>query len=448
METAQELYCTYEKEYKKITRNWIIQLVIITVLIVAAFLNYILNYKFFMALIIGLYVYPAYKFIKRNRNLKYISNNQRLQKELVDNLEIKSTLQVHKKLLNNKKRRDYWTILTSYLSLLIIACDFDEFEKIYDSNRDVLKSSPLTLKLFKGVFVELIQDDRVRQDIIFQHRFSRYHHAQGPLARRGTLQRNEDISREISQLYENQEYQRVIDKIEQSDNDTSYQMFLWEMLKERATYHLMLDDYKMPEIKNPDLLCAKKLIHLVETKTEYYYENANEVYLKLERDFVEAKKHSIIKRIVRLCIVFSLFYLSYFAIDKFYDNNADIKFASYFDVKPNNVYLLCENEELAGAIICYQSSNSNNYSYYISGTSDLIRKSYFAGEQLDPKMAYTHTGKHFTYVALIVKEDTQIYYDNELQTTISEKIPGLLEDEIAKAFIIDGEFELSKLSYK
>lgn len=441
----QELYFTHEKEYKKITRKWIIMLVIISTLLVTTILYSIFHYKFYILPLMSFYIWPLHTFIKRWRNQKYMNNDLQFQKVLTDDFDFQSILEIRKRLLQNTKRLDYMISLISYLCLLFNTCNFNEFESVYDTNRNILKHAPSILKLLKKGFVELMQDKTIYRDKIFQHRFSRYHYAKGPLPQRGEMLRAYDIACEIRKLYENQKYQEVINRIEELD----YTNFSWKMLKERATYHLAPDDYHMPEIENPELLASRQLTYLVETKSEYYYENADEIYFKLEKDYVKAKKHLKIKKALYFSVALIIFFLSNAVVDKIYDNNANIKYASYFDVKPNNVYLFCENEEISGAIISCQSSDNNNYNYYIAGTiGRMIRHSYSTGKQLDKTVAYTHTGKHSTYVALIVNKDTQIYYDGELQATISEEIPGLLEDEIAKAFIIDGKFELSKLSYK
>lgn len=293
MDEIEKIFQANERQYKKITQKSILLYIVVLLLLILCFYDEILNNDFSSIVLFLLSMFFWYSAWKNIRSAKYAQNNILSLKKLSDDMDVKCPLKVFERLLENKKRKDYSLVLFNYLSLLVTVCKFDEFRNTYECNRTVIKKSPIMLEYFREIFAGLMKDDSVYNNIILEHEFSRYFHAQGELTPRGERQRSKDKQREISQLLIKKDYQTVIKRIDQIEKVSKFAEFSYSLLKEEALFWLAPNNYQLPEIEYPEFLCAQSLIHLVETGERYYYEYADEIYDMIDLDMKNAKRKLI-----------------------------------------------------------------------------------------------------------------------------------------------------------
>ena len=222
----------FEQMYKKINRIFYLSLIAVSILLL-----FVGRINILLTIFLGILLV----FISINvRNILYNKNTRKIGDKLHEDFEVDFSISVLELLLQNKKRNDYTYILFLYLYALTLGCQFEKFREVYLENRECIKKHVGgDLEFFLELFLSLQSDRSEYKRIIFQYTFSPYHNVDHELSGVKAHLRHRDRLREIAQLYELEEYQKTIEKIDGIQFRNKLEAESYEFLKKKCLYNEM-----------------------------------------------------------------------------------------------------------------------------------------------------------------------------------------------------------------
>lgn len=311
----------FEKTYKRITFFYYLCLFgfTIVILVIGGKNNVFLS---------GVAWIITYFVLKTLRNYGYSKEiYYKIKDKFSEDLDISFVLQAFNSFVQNKKRVDYGNVLFGYLNYLAIACEFEEFRRVYSENRvDIQKRlSKSQLSVLLNIFLGICEDRSRYKESLFKHIYTSYHTKKGKLSRLQSHLRQKDILHEISQHYSLGEYELILIKVAEIEQDgfenNNIKLLLLSM-KERSLYHLN-KEWHLPDERQSKILAGLKWKYLIENGQEYRYEGAEEVIALIDQDiqhcsskFADCLK-IILKRVLITLLVIFLVVCAFFLFIKY-----------------------------------------------------------------------------------------------------------------------------------
>ena len=387
------------------------------------------------------------------REKAFVNNISKMSIVLKKDLDIDLVLDIHEQLLKRKGRKDYSLLLISYLNMLLVAGEFQMYKEIYILNRKRLQMPGMEQVL--GKFCESFRS--IKREEIEIDKFSS-----------NKKKLSEDVLFEMKLLYEANKYRELVGRIEAITWDNAYNKLVGESYKQRCLYKLK-EEYRYPDETTYPFLFVTKWKTLLETGEEFFLPEAEEFIHLFKQDCVIIKKKKRKTYILGLtCLVVGTI-LSVIFIGKYKDlvnqsmkiehernEQVDDDFVSNLETwnyETRKVYGMCENEDIAGAIIYSARQGDDSdvvylpvyyiavIDYYKEGIIPMMRLNCEQIIYNGSTKVYTAEGESSTYVAIIAEEYSEISYDGKVLEDIKiEKVKegSFFKESYAHCFIMKG----------
>ena len=300
----------YEKQYKKIKQLNRLAFIIWLLIVVAFFAAIIFSEMNIMWFVLAFAIFSIYgvKTLKQ----AYMDNVNTIVYKWQDDFDVDFALTVFRNLVQDRKRKDYVFLLSAYLNLLVIMCQFDEFEKVYRENEKLIQESfyPI-LPFYREMFLSMAEERSEFKEVILQYKFSRYHNVEKELKGNAAALRKRDEQHMVQQLYEMKDYQGLLDYLKHIHKQTKYDHILYATYRQRCLYYLDQNhEILVPEA--PEFFCIRNLEHLRDTGEPYYFDRAKEFADRFKEDIQKGKRfwNKLTKRVM-VCLVLFGFIISF-----------------------------------------------------------------------------------------------------------------------------------------